>query len=262
MQQTKPFLSLVNTPKPPRSGLSSYGSAIMFILVFLGILAGIAFVSAADVRAERLIGATVVFGMLFLAWFDNHVTIRYRTQAWEVLAARTGLRCRVKGWIFGTDVTVFGRYRGRNLTLFTPKGGKGQVPSTRIELNVQNSGKAVFRLRGPFARNEMALDRVTNDLFEASASQSFGGDQRFYIRSQPIHLATNLLAAKGLWSDFLALERLTSVELDGQRLSLDQMGEVTDADELEHLFELLSEMGDLVEVRRKSQVREPLRMAA
>jgi hypothetical protein len=196
---------------------------------------------------ERLVGVGVIVAILGLAWLDNRLEVWSKERPWRELAMRTGLTCQVGGWLHGYAVQVVGSYRGRPLTLYTPKRGKGQVPATRIELRLPNPTNAMLRLRGPFPRDEAVHDQVTRELFGATAAQQFGNDQRFFIRSRPLHLATGLLSSGPLWERLQHLETLTSIELDGATLVFEQMGVLRDAAQLQAFFELLSNIATLIE---------------
>ncbi|MGB0389868.1 MAG: hypothetical protein ACPGWR_34025, partial [Ardenticatenaceae bacterium] len=96
-------------------------------------------------------------------------------------------------------------------------------------------------------RHEVMSDQVTSDMFEASQSRQFGNDQRFFIRSKPAHLATSVMSSKAIWSKLLELERLTSIELDGQVLFFEQMGILQDVDQLQEQFDLLTDLAHTIE---------------
>lgn len=227
--------------------LDSKNIVILYGLFFVCVLTGVAMSSPSEWRVERVVGTAVIFVILGLAWLDKQVEVTQKVGPWERLAVRTGLRCQVGGGMFASSVSVMGEYRGRLLTMYTPKQGKGQVALTRIEVTLQNPVQAGFRLRGPFSRNEMLCDKVTNEMFQASVARQFGHNQRFFIRSKPVHLATNLMSNKPVWSKLLKLDRLTSIELEGRVLQFEQMGVLQDVDELQAYFDLLSGLADMVE---------------
>ncbi len=227
--------------------LHSKNMAMLYGVFCVCVLAGVALGSSSEWRVERVVGTAFIFVILALAWLDKQVEVEQKTGPWERLATRLGLICRVNGNIFKSGVSVMGDYRGRAVTMYTPKQGKGQVALTRIEVMLQNPVQAGFRLRGPFSRNEMLCDKITNDMFQASAAQQFGHNQRFFIRSKPVHLATNLMINKPIWSKLLKLDRLTSIELEGRALHFEQMGVLQNVDELEAYFNLLSGLADMLE---------------
>lgn len=232
------------------------------LLVVLGLLAaggliGLFVTVNGVLSLERLVGVGVVAAILGLAWLDNRLEVWSKERPWRELAARTGLTCQVSSWLYGYAVQVVGSYRGRPLTLYTPKRGKGQVPATRIELGLTNPTNAMLRLRGPFSRDEAVHDQVTRDLFGATAAQQFGNDQRFFIRSRPLHLATSLLSSGPLWEQLQHLEALTNIELDGATLTFEQMGVLRDAAQLQKYFDLLSDIATLIEVARVAVWQTP-----
>lgn len=227
--------------------LSHRALAILLIALFGGLLAGVALTSSGEAVGERLFGIGVVFAILALAWIDNRFETRGKERPWRELADRTGLECQVGGFLAGYAVQVAGSYRGRALTLYTPKKGKSQVPLTRIELVVANEAHAAFRLRGPFPRDTDRHDPVISGLFATTRAQQFGDDQRFFIRSQPIHIATALLSRQPVWSNLLQLDTLTTIELEDRMLMLEQVGVIVDVEQLQRMFDLLSDLAEIIQ---------------
>lgn len=228
--------------------LSARNVAIIFVLLLLGTLATVAYTSAPEVRPSRLFIVTVIFLILGLALFDHLNETFQKEQAWRKLADRTGLTCRVEGlFLLGYDVRVTGNYRGHPLAMFTFKQGKSQVPSTQIELTVNNETAATLRLRGPFKPSEARSDRVVSDLFEAAEARQFGDNRRFFIRSRPVHVVTTMFRPGPLRTKLLQLESLVNIELEGQTLHLNQLGVLGDAEYLHCLFDLLSDLAEAIE---------------
>jgi hypothetical protein len=197
----------------------------------------------------RLFGISFVGFILSLAWIDTQFERQIKVRPWSELAARTGLACHVRGMFLGSSVYVNGTYRERKLNLYTTRQGKGQVQSTRIELGISNPTGASLRMRGPFKRKE-TFDKVTSNLFATTEARQFGQDQSFFVRSRPIHLATALHANRPLWDSLLDLQALTNIELDENRLLFEQLGVLTDVDQLHRLCDLLSDIADTLEQRR------------
>jgi hypothetical protein len=220
---------------------------ILFGVLVLSLLAGIVVISPADILVSRVVGLGVAAGIITLAWVDNRADARSKECSWRALADRTGLTYHDHGVLAGHTVAVSGTYRARTVHLSTTKQGKGQVQSTRIELRIANQGEVSLRLRGPFNRNAATLDRVTSNLFETSEAQQFGSDQRFFVRSKPVHLATALLADKPLWSRLLALKPLVSIECDEMTLIFETLGVIRDVEYLTMLVDLLSDVADTIE---------------
>lgn len=221
---------------------------VIFSALLLGTLGVVAALSDPQVRLTRLLTVIVIFVILGLALFDHLYEIIQLERTWQQLARRTGLICRVDGFFLtGYAVEVGGHYQGRMLSLATYKQGKSQVPSTRITLAVKNETGARLRLRGPFKPGEANSDKVTSDLFQAAEARQFGHDQRFFIRSQPVHLVTSMFRPGPLRTKLAQLESLVNIELDKQTLHFNQLGVLGDVDYLEFLFDLLSDLADAVE---------------
>lgn len=233
--------------------------SILIVVIFLLLQVIVIMTSPPEFLKERVFGVVVLFAMLGLTWLEKRAEVRYKIGSWQEVATRTGLTCKVSGWLQGAAVSVVGTYRTRFVTLFSPTLGKGQVQSTRIELMIENPTEAALRVRGPFKRNEALYDRVTNNLFAGSNSRQFGNDQRFFIRSNPIHLATSLVSAKTVWPILEKLENLVSLELNGNILSFEQTGILRDVEQLQSLFDLLSDLADMIEQRNKAFATVPVR---
>ncbi len=190
----------------------------------------------------------IAIAMLGLALFDNWFEASRKEKGWTELANRTGLTCQVHGFILvGYSVEVHGVYRGHNLVLSTFKQGKGQVPSKEIELQVDNESGASLRLRGPFNQADAKQDVVVKELFQATDAREFGNEQRFFIRSQPIHLVTNIFSNKPLYNNLLKLPEMVNIELQKNELRFDQLGILQDVDYLIFLFDLLTDLARIIE---------------
>jgi hypothetical protein len=216
--------------------------AIVLTLVLL--------VAGGQVIAVSLLGMGLTGGIVALAWLDNRADQVSKAHSWSILAEQTGLSYTAGRILMGQGVYESGTYRGRSLALFTRRQGKGQVQSTRIELYVNNLDAARLRLRGPFLRGAAEIDTVTSDLFGSAQARPFGNEQRrFFVRSHPIHLATTLVSTQPLWNNLLMLEPLTNIELEGETLSFERLGVLRDSASLQQLFDLLSDMADVLEQR-------------
>jgi hypothetical protein len=204
--------------------------------------------AAGEIIGSRLLGIGIITLLVGLAWLDHHMEVRSKRHYWGALAQQTGLECTVRSVLFSTTVSVSGSYRGYPITMYTPRQGKGQIISTRIELTVPNRSRATLRMRGPFQGKQVAIDKVTRDLFATVDARQFGDDRRFFMRSQPMHLATTLLASP-LWQRLLALQTLSNIELENQRLSFEQLGLLYDVEHLRQLLDVLCDMADLMQQR-------------
>jgi hypothetical protein len=200
-----------------------------------------------EATAVSLLGLGLTSGMISLAWLDDRADRLSKQHAWSQLAEQTGLTYTAGRILMGQGVYVSGTYRGRLLTLSTRRQGKGQIQSTRIDLHVDNPAGARLRMRGPFERGVVEVDTVTSDLFGTTQARPFGNDRRFFIRSHPLHLATTLVGTRPLWDELLALEPLTNIELEEQTLSFERLGVLHDASTLNQLFDLLSDIADVLE---------------
>lgn len=221
--------------------------AIILLSIFIIFSVGIFFFSPAEVVWEREIANGFIFAILGMALGDSYFEVRQKERPWRQLASRTGLNCRIGNFFMGYPVQVSGDYRGRSLTLYTHKQGKGQVPSTRIEVRVNNSSKASLRVCGPFNPKQVASDRIVNQMFGAAGARQFGHERRFFIRSQPLHLAMSMLRVGSLQDRLLALRPFGNIELSGQALYFEQLGVLKDVEYLNFIFDLLSDLADLIE---------------
>jgi hypothetical protein len=221
---------------------------INVILLFAALLALIVAVSSSEQVWMRVFGAMAIFVVMLLALLDNLLETARKAQVWHKLAHRTGLLCRVTGSVFtGYSVEVLGKYRQRAIHLSTFKQGKSQVPSTRIELRVNNQAKAKLRLRGPFKPSQTQTSIGVNELFAATDARQFGSNQRYFIRSRPIHLVTNLLNEPAIKADLAKIESLVNIELESDRLNFDTLGILGDAAYLHLLIDTLSNIAEVIE---------------
>ncbi len=200
-----------------------------------------------QIRWDYVFGASVVVLMLGLAIFDSLLEMLRKKRFWCKLAERTHLSCQIGNFFLGFPVHVEGIYRGRALSLYSHKRGKGQIPSTRIDLQVENPANASLRLRGPFGREYAASNKVVGDMFGAAEARKFGDDQQFFIRSEPLHLVTSIFHAEPLQAKLFKIQGLANVELENQRISLEQIGVLEDVEYLHFLFDLLIDLADAVD---------------
>lgn len=221
--------------------------ALVMVLLFAGVELVVYFGSEADAVQSRMIGVGVIFMIIGLALFDNLFEVSGKAEAWQALADRLGVACERGNFITGYTVQVIGTFRERRLNIYTHKRGKGQIPSTRVELVVDNPTAAALRLRGPFNKTEATSDPVTSDLFSAAESRQFGDDTRFFVRSKPVHLVTSMLRSGPLRDKLLMLRPLATIELEGKTLFFEQLGSLQDVDYLQFVTNLLNDVGDLIE---------------
>ena len=220
----------------------------VLVLIFLGIAVLIALYSEPVFVWNRIMWVGIAIALLGLALFDNWFEAGRKEKVWTELANKTGLTCQVHGFILaGYSVEVSGVYRGHKLVLSTFKQGKGQVPSTEIEMQVDNKAGASLRLRGPFNQTDAKQDVVVKELFQATDAHEFGSEQRFFIRSKPIHLVTNIFSNKPLYSNLLELPEMVNIELQENKLRFDQLGVLQDVNYLVFLFDLLTDLAQVIE---------------
>jgi len=221
---------------------------VLLLAVFAALAGVIVLISDARLVWMRIVGVAILFFVVLLALLDNVVETSRKERAWRQLADRAGLSCRVQGSpFFGYTVSVLGQFRNRPVALSTFKQGKSQVPSTRIEMEVQNGGSASLRLRGPFTPHEAAVDLGVNELFQSTDARQFGHQQRFFIRSRPLHIVTNLYNSETLRNQLSQIETLINIELEGNKLQFDSLGVLGDLDFLYSMFDLLSNLADIIE---------------
>jgi hypothetical protein len=253
---------MAHQPDDPTGAHQSAGQRLPTLLLVVGALlvggAVLAGLWAFDLGGSRLLGIGIIGLLMSLAWLDNYADTRVKAHHWRQVAEQAGLTCQTRVGLTGSSVQVTGSYRGRPLAIFTTRHGKGQVQSTRVALTVDNPTRATLRMRGPFARNAAVRDTVTSDLFATSEARQFGSERRFFIRSQPIHLATRLVASHPLWEELLALEPLVSIELDDTTIFFERLGVVTDAAHLLTIFDLLSRVADVAEEAQAMATRQPV----
>jgi hypothetical protein len=232
------------------AGVALVGVVVAVVLTLVLLAAG------GEATAVSLLGLGLTGGIISLAWLDNRADQLGKAHSWSQLAEQTGLTYTAGRILMGQGVYVTGTYRGRALTLTTRRQGKGQVQSTRIDLRVDNPMGARLRMRGPFLRGAVEVDTVTSDLFGTTQARPFGDDRRFFIRSHPLHLATMLVGTRPLWDELLALEPLTNIELEEQTLSFERLGVLRDAATLQQLFDLLSDIADVLEQQAATLVQK------
>jgi hypothetical protein len=238
-----------HSPRLPGVWRKAYTVPALAGVVLLVLLVVVALTSEGDIAISRMLGVGVIFGLMGLAWLDNRADTWRKERPWRDVANRAGITCHVQQGTFGSSVYVDGNYRGRMLTMYTRKQGKGHVQSTRIGVALNNRSRAQLKLRGPFGQEAAAYDSVTSNLFQSTRARPFGDKRRFFIRSQPAHLGESLSEAGPLWDRLLQLAPLVTIELEGQTLIFEQLGVLDDADYLRELFDLLVDLADGIELR-------------
>ena len=192
--------------------------------------------------ATTLLPFLIAIGLLVLFGMIAYLRRQARQQAWSELAARTGLTFE-SGGIFA-PMRVAGNYRGRPLTLdtFTRHNGKNSTTYTRIQLGTNN----------PCALSLAIYDEnVLSKLGKALGMQDIQTgddelDRRFTIKGQPEPVIASLLTSVGLRQKLLEA-RSVHVEVKGQQVYWQQRGAESNADYLQFLFDLLSDLAEAVD---------------
>lgn len=241
-------------PTPPNDGQTPWYQHVPAILIVvltgtLVVCLPFLLMSSGDTSpTENRILLGGAFGtLMLLAWLDSHLDSRRRRRLWRQVVEQAGLTDTAPGTGMGAFVFVSGQYRGRRVTLYAPRVGRGQAIATRVEVVLHNPAAAALRMRGPFARNTALCDSVTSNLFATTDARMFGDAKRFFVRSKPVHLVTRLLATHPLWENLEALDRLVNIELSGQVLWFEQLGLLREPDRVRQMFDLLCEMADTIE---------------
>jgi len=192
--------------------------------------------------ATTLLPFLIAIGLLVLFGMIAYLRRQARQQAWSELAARTGLTFESRS-IFA-PMRVAGNYRGRSLTLdtFTRHSGKNSTTYTRIQLGTNN----------PCALSLAIYDEnVLSKLGKALGMQDIQTgddelDRRFTIKGQPEQVIANLFTSIGLRQKLLEA-RSVHVEVRGQQVYWQQRGAESNADYLQFLFDLLSDLAEAVD---------------
>jgi hypothetical protein len=189
-----------------------------------------------------LLPVLLVIGLLVIFAVLAYLRRRARQQAWSELAARTGLTFE-PGGLF-SPMRITGAYRGHALTLdtFTRSSGKSSTTYTRIRLSVNNPSALSLAIY-----DENVLSKVGKAL--GMQDIQVGDDEldrRFTFKGQPEPVITGLLTSIGLRQKLLEA-RSMHVEVKGQEVYWQQRGEESNADNLQFLFDLLSDLAEAVD---------------
>ena len=187
-------------------------------------------------HVELLTGLLVVFAVL------AYVRRRARQQAWGELATRTGLTFEPGGLL--TPMRITGAYRGHALTLdtYTRSSGKNSTTYTRILLSANNPSALSLAIY-----DENVLGKIGKAL--GMQDIQVGDDEldrRFTFKGQPEPVITGLLTSISLRQKLLEA-RSVNVEVKGREVGWRQRGEESNADNLQFLFDLLSDLAEAVD---------------
>jgi hypothetical protein len=181
-------------------------------------------------------GLLVVFGVI------AYLRRQARQQAWSELAARTGLTFE-PGGIFSRTV-VTGNYRGRPLTLdtFTRHSGKNSTTYTRIQLGVNNPSALSLAIYDENVLSKVGKALGVQDIQTGDDEL----DRRFIIKGQPEPVIASLFTSISLRQKLLEAHSV-HVEVKGQQVYWQQRGAESNADYLQSLFDLLSDLAEAVD---------------
>ncbi len=172
---------------------------------------------------------------------------RPRRDTWRELARQWGLQSR-RNWLWPGTVYVSGRYREHEIALYGVRGGRIQLSTTHIEIDVRTTHQPTFHIRGPYRLT--TLDKEIDTFF---ATPQFSiGDTAFYVTSQPERIAPYLFSTLDTrcmaWrNQFPTLRKPVNLELTPAKLLFSQMGLLEDRAYLQFLFDWLSELALVVE---------------
>jgi hypothetical protein len=192
--------------------------------------------------ATMLLPFLIVVGVLVLFAVLAYLRRLARQQAWSELAARTGLTFE-PGGLF-SPMRITGTYRGHPLTLdtFTRRSGKNSTTYTRIMLSVNNPSALTLAIY-----DENVLSKVGKAL--GMQDIQVGDDEldrRFTIKGQPEPVIAGLLTSIGLRQKLLEARSL-HVDVKDRELHFEQRGAESNADHLQFLFDLLSDLAEAVD---------------
>ncbi|MCB0167521.1 MAG: hypothetical protein KDI79_25050 [Anaerolineae bacterium] len=239
-------------------GIKSYLSAVILLIFLIEIL----FEPVLKTNSNRMLVACVVFGLAIFALHKNVVTAKIKQRNWGELVRRTNLTCQVGSALLSNPVYLEGSYQGRFVVLKN-NSDKGifSLPSTRIEMMIENMSNASLRLRGPYPKKETdATDEILTDIFSAAKLKQVGHDQRFFVGASHVHLTTRLLSIEAIQAKLKTLDQPVKIILEKGRIYFDHPGLIYDAEYLCFLLDLVSDIANAVE--RTANTRLMLSMAA
>ncbi|NJP06397.1 MAG: hypothetical protein HC837_12595 [Chloroflexaceae bacterium] len=206
-----------------------------------------------DADREKIVMVDMIFSFLALSFIGGMLETRTRNPHWQELADRTGLDYCHGNMLLGQGQRVTGCYRGRTLTFSASR------VHTYIEIAIQNENNTNLRLFGPFDHREVTYDRWTHNVF-AAMGQYQVNNRHFFIGSEPRSLAKELVAPTGVQQGSMRshlphIRWRVRIAVDGYRLTFEQMGLLQDMEYIQFLFELLSDLADVIERTSAPQQR-------
>ena len=184
----------------------------------------------------------LIVGILVLFAVLAYLGRRARQQAWSELAARTGLTFE-SGGLF-SPMRITGAYRGHALTLdtFTRSSGKSSTTYTRIRMSVNNPSALSLAIYDENVLSKLGKALGMQDVQVGDDEL----DRRFTFKGQPEPVLASLLTSVGLRQKLLEA-RSVHVEAKGQEVYWQHRGAESNADYLQFLFDLLSDLAEAVD---------------
>ncbi|MCB0209856.1 MAG: hypothetical protein KDJ52_11020 [Anaerolineae bacterium] len=239
-------------------GIKSYILGVVLLIVVLELILD----SALKTEASRLFLAGSVFMLAMFALHKNVFVAKQKKRNWSELVRRTNLECQVGNAFLSNPVYLEGFYQGRAVVLKN-NSDKGifSLPSTRIEMMLENLSNTSLRLRGPYPKNiKDATDGILTDVFSAAKLKQVGYNQRFFVGASHIHLTTKLLSVATIQNKLESLNEPVKIILEKGKIYFDHPGYVYDAEYLCFLLDLVNDIANAVE--RTANTRIMLSMAA
>jgi len=192
--------------------------------------------------ATTLLPFLLVVGMLVIFAVLAYRRRQARQQAWSELAVRTSLTFEPGGLL--SPMRVTGTYRGRPLTLdtYTRSSGKSSTTYTRIRLGVNNPSALSLAIYDENVLSKLGKALGMQDIQVGDDEL----DRRFTFKGQPQPVIASLLTSIGLRQKLLEA-RSVHVEVKGQEVYWQQRGAESNADYLQFLFDLLSDLAEAVD---------------
>ena len=184
----------------------------------------------------------LVIGLLVAFVVLAYLRRQARQQAWSELAAHTGLTFE-PGGLF-SPMRITGAYRGHALTLdtFTRRSGKNSTTYTRILLSVNNPSALSLAIYDENVLSKLGKALGMQDIQVGDDEL----DRRFTFKGQPQPVIAGLLTSIGLRQKLLEA-RSVHVEVKGQEVYWQQRGAESNADHVQFLFDLLSDLAEAVD---------------
>lgn len=233
-------------------GIKSYLSAVVLLIFSIEILFG----SILKTNSNRMFVAGIVFGLAVFALHKNVVTAKMKRRNWSELVRRTNLTCQIGSALLSNPVYLEGSYQGRFVILKNNSDkGMFSLPSTRIEMMIENVSNASLRLRGPYPKKEKDVtDELLTNMFNAAKLKQVGHDCRFFVGASHIHLTTKLLSIESIQERLKSLNQPVKIILEKGRIYFDHPGLVYDAEYLCFLLDLISDIANAVERTASSRL--------